>query len=93
MITVTVSVYFCFATLKSLRFDDSGINIIVNLAVQRVFSRVFFAVKNNVNICRAERFTAIEYTAFGKTYCNFVAAFACGIPFKYLFDDISTLRN
>lgn len=93
MISVSVSVYFCFATLEQFLVYDFRINIIVNLAVYFIPACVFFAVKNDVDICGSERLTAIEYTAFGKTYCNFVAAFACGIPFKYLFDDISTLRN
>ena len=55
--------------------------------MQYIFARVFFAVKNNVNICRAKGLTAIEYTAFGKTYCNFVTAFTCGISLEYFFYD------
>ena len=48
---------------------------------------VFFAVKNNVNICGAERLAAIENTAFCKTYGDFVTAFTCGISLEYFFND------
>ena len=85
MISVLVSAYFCFATLEQFLVYDFRINIIVNFAVYFISSRIFFAVKNNVNVCRAERLTAIEDAAFRKTYGNFVAAFTGGVSLEDFF--------
>ena len=87
MIAVTVGVYFCFATLEQFLVDNFRINIIVNFAVYFISSRIFFTVKNNVNICCAERLAAIEDAAFCKTYGNFVTAFTGGISLENFFYD------
>lgn len=85
MISVLVSAYFCFATLEQFLVYDFRINIIVNLAVYFIPACVFFAVKNDVDICGSERLAAIEDAAFRKTYGNFVAAFTGGVSLEDFF--------
>ena len=48
---------------------------------------VFFTVKNDVNICGAERLAAIEDATFCKTYGDFITTFTGGISLENFFYD------
>ena len=87
MVAVAVSVYLLFASFVQLRLYYSRIYIIVNFAVQFISARVFFAVQDNINICRSKRLSTIKNTSFGKVFGNFFASFAGSISFKYFFDN------